>query len=38
MMAVILIAVGLSGCGVINTAAVKAGLAESPYYQLGDTW
>lgn len=28
----------LSGCGVLNTAAVKTGLKESPYYQLGDTW
>lgn len=28
----------LSGCGVLNAAAVKTGLKESPYYQLGDTW
>ena len=30
--------IALSGCGVLDTAAVKAGLKESPYYQLGDTW
>lgn len=26
------------GCGMVRTSAVKAGLAESPYYHLGDTW
>ena len=26
------------GCGMVKTSAVKAGLAESPYYHLGDTW
>lgn len=28
----------ISGCGLMNTTAVKTGLKESPYYQLGDTW
>ena len=27
-----------AGCGTLEAAAVKAGVAESPYYQLGDTW
>ena len=28
----------LCGCGTMERAAVKTGLKESPYYQLGDTW
>lgn len=28
----------LCGCGSVERAAVKTGLKESPYYQLGDTW
>lgn len=35
---VMIAAVTVSGCGLADQAAVKAGLAESPYYQLGDTW
>ena len=28
----------LNGCGAEEMAAVKAGVTQSPYYQLGDTW
>lgn len=28
----------LNGCGAVEMAAVKAGVTQSPYYQLGDTW
>ena len=28
----------LCGCGTMERAAIKTGLKESPYYQLGDTW
>ena len=34
----LMITMVLSGCGVLDTAAVKTGLKESPYYHLGDTW
>ena len=26
------------GCATVEKAAVKTGLKENPYYQLGDTW
>lgn len=32
------LAFSLCGCGMMEAAAVRAGVAESPYYQLGDTW
>lgn len=28
----------MGGCGMLEAAAVKTGMGESPYYQLGDTW
>ena len=34
----LIMTIALSGCGVLDTAAVKTGLKESPYYHLGDTW
>lgn len=39
-LAVVLLAAAfcLDGCGAVEMAAVKAGVAQSPYYQLGDTW
>lgn len=39
-LAVVLLAAAfcLDGCGAVEMAAVKAGVTQSPYYQLGDTW
>jgi len=31
-------ALTMGGCGMLEAAAVKTGMGESPYYQLGDTW
>lgn len=38
IVSVLLTAFCLCGCGTIERAAVKTGIKESPYYQLGDTW
>lgn len=36
--AVGIVALTMGGCGMLEAAAVKTGMGESPYYQLGDTW
>ena len=36
--AVVIAALTMGGCGMLEAAAVKTGMGESPYYQLGDTW